>query len=1166
MREYKATLNDLNAAQKELSRQAALIDNFNRQVVVLREARAEFSAARAQVAAYAAEVAKGGASGAGFAQQLADAQNRLRGASNALAQQVQITREARSTLQSAGIATNDLSAAQQRLVSTTTQAANTTQLLTAKVKEFGIARDSAEADDDKSFFFGKGGRTTLGVQQRILGQVYSLTAAYIGLFGVINGANSVVQAASDRDALSGRLSIAFGTDRSAIDAERDYVKKVVDQIGIDFGAASLGYAKIAADIKLNNKPIEEAKYLFETFSKVARVAGLTAAEQEGVFRAIGQTYSVGKVQAEELNQLSERIPAVRALAQQALKDVFPNLQKALELGQVAAEYMPVIAQAYEKAVGGSISMATLSLSAQQARFNNELRYFKEAVGDAGFIKAYTEALMTLTQFLKSSEGQEAAKGLGLALKTMAEGLVWVVKNIDGIVTAFQVLSAVFLGSGIARGFSVFSTLITEMTKAGLFYKLGQGVAFLATSLASVRVAALAAFPALGPLGVAVAAIAAAFGAWELGKWAYDNFKGFRDSVTWLTSSLQILWVSIKGGFAIAMDAIPGIAKNAFAAFLNTLSFYLRAGLTAFAQFAKVLGADQLAGAITGLVDKMTVNYTDITAATSAAREKLAREVAEIKRLRDVTLSGAGQGRSALDERRLDNRLNAATDPRSLAATTSGTPFPGSKPSKLPMSEGEIDRREKRIDALRKSLDSLEAQIERAAGQTLETQLKAVDTQYRDLANDIKALGGKESVDMLARLERLKQEKRLTVTNAFNKQLADSERGLQNKVQDLEARGGKQQVLDLEARRNAIATQYADLYTELELLRARFEANGRDTTELDAARKRIDAGIEELKNAETRRFNLEELNRLEARTNEIIKLREARLDAINAQQERGLITDAEATQQRQAALDELNPRVVAAAQAARDWAMSNEAIFARPEDKAIFIAQMDALIARTTAARTQFTALEQAVFKGASGVISQSIDAMADSFGKVITAQQSLSQGFRGLIGSFAQFAAAFLREIALMIIKQQIFNALAGMGGTAGQIGTAGLRGMGLPVPVKHSGGVIGGVQNRTRSVSPAWFSNAPRYHTGGVSGLAPDEYPAILQKGEEVLAKDSPRNILNGGAGMSGGASSSQGVRVVLVDDRAKVPEAMNSPEGEQVVVQAIRRNLPTIRAMMRS
>jgi hypothetical protein len=45
-------------------------------------------------------------------------------------------------------------------------------------------------------------------------------------------------------------------------------------------------------------------------------------------------------------------------------------------------------------------------------------------------------------------------------------------------------------------------------------------------------------------------------------------------------------------------------------------------------------------------------------------------------------------------------------------------------------------------------------------------------------------------------------------------------------------------------------------------------------------------------------------------------------------------------------------------------------------------------------------------------------------------------------------------------------------------------------------------------------FATAPRYHSGGIAGLMPDEVPAILQRGETVLPKNtkmgSPNIVMN--------------------------------------------------------
>jgi hypothetical protein len=512
-------------------------------------------------------------------------------------------------------------------------------------------------------------------------------------------------------------------------------------------------------------------------------------------------------------------------------------------------------------------------------------------------------------------------------------------------------------------------------------------------------------------------------------------------------------------------------------------------------------------------------------------------------------------------RRVDNALEGPG-----GATTAFPGVAGGGGGKPPISEAEINKRQNQIDTLRKSLETLESKIDRAQNQSLKSQLDATDKQYAELERDIRKLGGTEGAEMLKKYNELMVELRNTTITKFNDKLLEEEKTVRNKVEDLQAQGDKKYANDLDRRKAAIALQYQDLYRELDELKAKFELNGRDTSELTASRGRIDAGIKALQNLEEQKYAKEQLNEREARTNELIKLRDAQIEAINLREEAGRIAGEQAALERQAAMDTLNPKIVEAANATVLWAQANATIFSTPEDKEIFLAQMDALIAKTQGAKTQFSALEQTINKGAAGVISNSLESIADQFGKIITGQVSVAEGFKGMLQAFGQFVAGFLRDIALMIIKQQIFNALAAMGGFMGGVGAAGggvaSAGTATLGMVAHSGAVIGGVQNRTRSVSSAWFAGAPKYHTGGIVGLAPDEYPAILQAGEEVLSKGSPRNILNGG--LSTGAAPSAGTRIVLVDDRARVPEAMSSAEGEQVIVQAIRRNLPTIKQMI--
>jgi len=162
--------------------------------------------------------------------------------------------------------------------------------------------------------------------------------------------------------------------------------------------------------------------------------------------------------------------------------------------------------------------------------------------------------------------------------------------------------------------------------------------------------------------------------------------------------------------------------------------------------------------------------------------------------------------------------------------------------------------------------------------------------------------------------------------------------------------------------------------------------------------------------------------------------------------------------------------------------------------------------------------------------------------------------------AFLQFASDFLLEIARMIIQQAIFNALqAALGGT----GLGNLIG----IPAGHTGGFVGssrvGSGNRTRRVSPAVFAGAQRFHSGGMIGLAPGEVPIIAKQGEEMLTRDDPRHMLNGGGMGGSGKDQKKAMTIINTFDPAEAVErALATPRGQEVLVNAVREKRTEVKA----
>lgn len=208
------------------------------------------------------------------------------------------------------------------------------------------------------------------------------------------------------------------------------------------------------------------------------------------------------------------------------------------------------------------------------------------------------------------------------------------------------------------------------------------------------------------------------------------------------------------------------------------------------------------------------------------------------------------------------------------------------------------------------------------------------------------------------------------------------------------------------------------------------------------------------------------------------------------------------------------------------------------------------------------------FLGISGqtIAQQFSQGAASAFDRFAQAVANGSNAFKSLWEAFRQFAADFLRQIAQMIIQQLIFNLVAGAlgGGVSGGGGAKVTGSTSAFAGVKaHSGGVIGDASTYNGDtgvvrVSPGWFQNAMRYHSGGIAGLKPDEVPAILQRGEEVITRADARHRDNGG--INGGQAPN--IRIVnTLDPGEFVSKGLGTRNGEQAILNYIRDNSAAVK-----
>ena len=186
------------------------------------------------------------------------------------------------------------------------------------------------------------------------------------------------------------------------------------------------------------------------------------------------------------------------------------------------------------------------------------------------------------------------------------------------------------------------------------------------------------------------------------------------------------------------------------------------------------------------------------------------------------------------------------------------------------------------------------------------------------------------------------------------------------------------------------------------------------------------------------------------------------------------------------------------------------------------------------------------------VFGQNLYAFGDAF---LAKIRETGDVFESLRQTFRQFLSDFLLGMAQALMKVALFNAMMAaskaLGGGGSFLGSLFQAAAG----VKHEGGLVG--TGPTRNVSPLLFSNAVRYHSGGIAGLKPGEVPTILQQGEEVLTASDPRHIANGG-----GAG---GVKIInTIDSGSMVSEGLSTAEGEKAIFNFVRANKASLKQVL--
>ena len=277
-----------------------------------------------------------------------------------------------------------------------------------------------------------------------------------------------------------RLNKAYATitgSSSAAQNQLDYMYDVTQRLGLQFqgtAEAAKGFFAAGKDSALK----DHLNGIFESVSMAGSALALSKDQMDGVFLALGQMISKGKVQAEELRgQLGERLPGAFDMAAKAMGVTTAKLDDMLKKGQVTAEEMlPKLAKVLHDDFAVAAAEASQGLQGQLNRLSTEWTRFQASLlnGDAA-----AKVMKQLASGMKvlADHGAEIASivGKGIQWAVWTAGVYAAIKALSGLGTAVTAAKAAIAAFNVSSVAAAVGSLSGLLGPAGLAAAAGAAI-------------------------------------------------------------------------------------------------------------------------------------------------------------------------------------------------------------------------------------------------------------------------------------------------------------------------------------------------------------------------------------------------------------------------------------------------------------------------------------------------------------------------------------------------------------------------------------------------------------------------------------------------------------------------------------------------------------------
>ena len=219
-----------------------------------------------------------------------------------------------------------------------------------------------------------------------------------------------------------------------------FLMELNDKFGATLATTTERWLKFRAAAKNSGVTLTKTKDIFRSVTKAAAVLGLRTDELRGIYLALEQMLSKGKVTTEELRrQLGERLPGAMGIMADALGVSISQLDKMMKKGEIlSAVALPKFALALEKAYGieslktvDNLATGVGKMSGAWDRFVLTISEGDSVISNAigGTMVLITNALNAMTNFLETYEQESTRTSTQLFGESVKKAISLRIENI-----------------------------------------------------------------------------------------------------------------------------------------------------------------------------------------------------------------------------------------------------------------------------------------------------------------------------------------------------------------------------------------------------------------------------------------------------------------------------------------------------------------------------------------------------------------------------------------------------------------------------------------------------------------------------------------------------------------------------------------------------------------